>query len=332
MVLGSKATAAPAKAGWQVLVLNQIGETTKSSPPKWSTTWSDGSTAKQIDGFIVSANNQLWSLKVLPSEGACSCKEGKYPFSYSVDHLVATTLSNPTRFKVLLGETALESARAVMRDHQASCDGIKQLPGQPDSTESYERSRLRLLSNYNGRLGVELVSESFYYGRPTAMVSNDWASYRLDKDPVTRQTKSSLPSGAASEAVSRFTKLATSEREQFSPGDFSHFVFVPSNGGTAVEFGVPGTAEAVRNQVRIIRIDRPDNIDDSCEKVKQSFVSLHPKLIKWSKASFYTIAPDSSAAVFALAGNLYWQSANGKPKLLGPVKAVRGWQWHHGAR
>src|SRR5262249_25201057 len=151
-----------------------------------------------------------------------------------VDQLSATQVGDAKQSKVLLGDMALESAKAVMKDHQNSCDGIKPLPGQPDFTESYERSKLRLLSGFNGSLGVEVVSESFYYGKPTGMVSNDWGSYGLDKDPISRQGRKYLPAGAATEATSKFLKLASAERDPFSPGDFTHYVFVPFGGGVAV--------------------------------------------------------------------------------------------------
>lgn len=332
--LNVSASAAPGDPSgqWQVLVQNEVAPASGSSAGKWNTVWSDGRATKVIDGFAVSKDQQLWNLKVTASDGKCSCKDGKFPFNYHVDQLVATQLSDAKNSKVLLGDIALDSAKAVMRDHQASCEGIKALPGQPDNTESYERSRLRLLSNWNGSLGVELVNESFAYGRPVSMISNDWGAYRLDKEPISKQTKKYLPTGAATEATTKFLKLPAGERDPFSPGDFSHFVFVPAGGGVAIEFGVPGTGETVRKQARVVRVERPTAPNEEYEKLRQSFVAAHASLIPWDKVSFYTVAPDRSAAVYAQNGNLYWQGLAGKPKQIAPVKNVRGWQWHHVAQ
>jgi hypothetical protein len=332
LMLSAAAAPGDPTGQWQVLVENEATAGSASFPAKWNTAWSDGRLTKIVDGFAISKDQQLWNLKVVAAEGQCSCKDGKFPFSYRVDQLVATKLSDPKASKVLLGDIALDSAKAVMRDHQASCEGIKALPGQPDSTESYERSRLRLLSNWNGSLGLESVNESFAYGRPVSMISNDWSAYRLDKDPISEQTKRYLPAGAATEATSKFLKLPAGERDPFSPGDFSHFVFVPAGGGVAVEFGVPGTGETVRKQARVVRVERPTAPNEEYEQLRHSFVAAHKGLVPWDKVGFYTIAPDRSAAVYAQNGNLYWQGLTGKAKVIAPVKNVRGWQWHHAAQ
>jgi hypothetical protein len=317
-----------ALASWQVVVEDEKTPAGKKGAD-WVTYLVDEKTKREIPGFLAFVGNGLYALNVNGNEGNCSCKDGKYPFSYKVDELLARPVDS-TQEKALLGDLALESARAVMRDHQASCDGIKPLPGQPESTESYERSKMRLLSNYNGNLGLEVVTESFSYGKPTAMVSTDWGSYKLDKEPITREGKKYLPDGAAAEASAKFTKLAAAEREGFSPADLSHFVFAPNGGGMAIEFGVPGTTEATRKQTRLVRVERTNAAGDY-EKVRQSFVKEHPGLIAFNKTDFYTVAPDGSAVVYAQNGSLYWQGAAGKPKLIGKVVNVRGWQWHHGS-
>ena len=65
--------------------------------------------------------------------------------------------------------------------------------------------------------------------------------------------------------------------------------------------------------------------DDQAEK--SAFVAGHPKLVEWGKTSFYSVAPDKSAVVYGLNGNVYWQPASGKARLLGQAKNVKGWQW-----
>lgn len=316
--------------GWQVLVVAPGASPNHSAG--WQTFASNGKTSKRYDGFIASFGGNLYNLKVLTQEGKCACKEGKYPFSYKIDQLVATALSDGKPGQLLLGETALESARAVMREHQASCEGIKQLPGQPDTTESYERSKIRLLTNYNGFLGVEVISESSYYGKPSGMVSNDWSSYRLDKQPLARLTRKYLPVGAASEASGQFGRLPASERDPFAPGDFSHFVLAPHGGGATIEFGVPGTADNARSKVIVIKVDSPTAFDEHYDQMRRQFVASHPKLIDWQKAGFYAIAPDGSAVVWSNAGNIFWQSATGQTLLIGKAAQISGWQWHNDAR
>lgn len=318
--------------GWQVIVLDQVAPASKSSAAKWASLWSDGKSIKRIDDFVLSANGRMWTLNISPMAGQCSCKEGKFPFSYNVDQLIAVSLAEPKERKVLMGDIALESAKAVMRDHEASCDGIKALPGQPDTTESYERSKMRLLSSYNGQVGLELVTESSAYGRPVPMVSNDWAAYRLDKDPIGKvSNRKALPAYSMAEASNQFSKLPAAQRDPFAPGDFGHFVFAPSGGGVAVEFGVPGVAEAQKNQARVVRVEVAAGLNNEYDKMRQAFKQSHGKLIPWEKASFYAVAPDQSAVVYAENGKLYWQAVSGKAKPIGQVKQVRGWQWHRGA-
>ena len=56
--------------------------------------------------------------------------------------------------------------KEVLRDHQASCDGMKPMPYEPDTDASYEKTKFNVLSLYGDLLGVEQNTESFSYGRP----------------------------------------------------------------------------------------------------------------------------------------------------------------------
>ncbi len=316
--------------GWQVVVNDRQAAGSKTVPARWVSVWADGKTSSRNQGLVVSMDGHLWTLDVSTQSDKGSCAEGKFPFSYSVDELIASPLGAGQGRRVLMGQGALGSAKDVMRDHLANCDGIKALPSQPETTESYERSKIRLLSNYNGKIGLELVSESLAYGRPEAMVSNDWGAYGIDKGFSGKEGRKLLPSGTAGEASARFLKLPKSERDPFSPGDFSHFILVPAGGGVAVEFGVPGTAASARGEAQVVRVERPGGLGDAYDKARLAFVSKHRGLIPWDKVSFYTIAPDGSAVVYAQNGGLYWQGLTGKARPIGHVQEVRGWQWHRG--
>ena len=321
------AAVGPAFAAWQVLVHEQVAPKTKDAPAKWSTTWSDGTNTRKFDGVIASMGGKLWALQVVTAKDRGACKQGKYPFAYEVDQLVAQP-SGGGESKVLFGDTALASAKAVMKDHLDACDGIKPLPGAPDTTESYERTKLNILSVYNNALGMEQVTESFAYGKPNPMALDDWASYRLDKDCADKVSKKFLPPDATAKANEKFAALAAAERDPFSPADMSHWVLVPSGGGMSVEFGVPSTTNPPKSIVRVVRVDGDSGAKDDYSTMRAAFVTAHPSLVEWSKVGFYTISPDQSVVVFTNGPDLYWQPVSGKPKVIGQVKNVRGWQWH----
>jgi hypothetical protein len=326
-----QAGAPPAKGagGWHVLVVDQVSPRTRDAGARWVTVWSDGNLSGRVEAPVVNLGGKLYTLKVTTTRKREACSEGKFPFTYEIDQLVAEPLGGGEPV-VLLGASGLNAAKDIMREHLSSCEGMKPLPFAPDSTESYEKFKIRLLSVYGDTLGVETVTESFAYGRPKAMVSNDWACYQLKGAELVKLGKKVLPPGAVTEATSSFVKLPPAEREGYAPADFSHFALVPAGGGLAVEFGVPATQEQALGTVRVVRVVKPAGLADDYNKARQAFVASHPKLVAWDKVSFYTIAPDRQAVVYAADGKLFWQAVKGKPRLLGQVKEVRGWQWTDG--
>lgn len=323
--------AAPAAAGgkWSVLVVDQLQAKTKDTPAKWATFWSDGTNVRRFEAPVVTLGGKPYTLKLTNTAKRETCSQGKYPFSLSVDQLVAEPLGGGAS-KPLFGQIPLQTAKDLMKEHLSSCEGMKPLPYSPDSTESYERARIRLVSIYADNLGLETVTESFAYGRPKPLVSNDWGTYQLRDDELIKIGKKALPDGAVTEATTDFVKLAPADRDGYSPADLAHYALVPAGGGVAVEFGVPATQEAAMGTVRTVRVVKSGGLKDEYSKTRQAFVAAHPKLIAWDKVSVYTVAPDQSSVVYAQDGKLYWQPASGKPKLLGQVKDVRGWQWQDG--
>lgn len=313
-------------AAWQVLILDQSSAKTAPNLANWVTIASNGLKTKRFDAPVVSLDGHPYTLRLTTERRKDACPAGKFPFSYEVDQLIATPLSGGQPI-ILIGQSALQSAKDLMKEHLASCDGIKPLPGSPVTTESYEKSRVSLLSIFQDNLGLEVISESFAYGKPKAMVYCDWASYRFKNGDLFKRGKKILPDGATTEATSKFLKLPSDERDDFSPADLSHFVLVPRGGGVVVEFGVPATADSQMATVKMVRTDRTYEPKDEYSKLRGSFMRAHPKLIAWDKVSFYTVAPDQSAVVFARDGKLYWQALSGAAKLIGRVKEVRGWQW-----
>jgi len=328
---GAAGEAKAAGGSWQVLILDRLSASSKDSPARYATTWSSGSTSKRFDGAVAALGGHLVTLKVNNVKEHGSCPLGKFPFSIDVDQLVAEPLGGG-QAKVLFGQSALASAKDLMRDHLASCDGLKPLPFAPDTTESYERTKINLLSVYNNYLGVEIVAASLPYGKPSPMAVDNWGAYQLDKEPIAPVSKKGLPAGAASEATSKFLKLPASERDSYAPADVGQFVYVPSAGGVAVEFGVPGTVEASRGTVKVVRVERPAGLGDEYSKMAGQFVAAHAKLLPWDKLSFYTVAPDRSAVVYGQDGKLYWQALSAKPKQIGQLKELRGWQWVAGGK
>jgi hypothetical protein len=325
---GAAPGTAPARGTWSVFVVDQLSARTKDAPAKWATIWSDGNNSRRFEAPLFSLDGKPYTLKVTNTTKREACSQGKYPFTMSVDQLVAEPLAGGAA-KTLFGQIALQSAKDLMKEHLSSCEGMKPLPYSPDSTESYERARIRLVSIYGDNLGLETVTESFAYGRPKALVSNDWATYQFKDDDLVKVGKKVLPDGALTEATSAFVKLTPADRDGYSPADLSHYAFVPAGGGVAVEFGVPATQEAAMGSVRTVRVVKPGGLKEDYSKTRQAFVAAHPKLIAWDKATVYTVAPDQSSVVYAQDGKLYWQPVAGKPKLLGQVKDVRGWQWQN---
>lgn len=326
--LAALSCGAPALAAgpWQVLVHDQVAKPGKDKAARWATYWADSVKSKRLDGAALSLSGHLYLLKIVSESKRDTCPKGKFPFSYAIDQLVAEPLGAGDAI-TLAGQSNLASARDLLRDHVASCDGIKSLPGRPDSTESYERMRLGLVGTFGDYLGIEQVSESFPFTRPKPVALADWSCYRYRDEDLWKAGKKVLPDGALAEAQARFNKLGQTEKDPYSPPDFSHFVMAPSAGGVAIEFAVPGTSEGSQGTVKVVRVDVPKGLKDEYGKTVQAFVAAHPKLVDWARATFYTVAPDQSAVVYVLNGNLYWQPATGKARVVGPVKSVRGFQW-----
>jgi len=319
---------APAGGSWSVLVVDQLAARTKDAPAKWATIWSDGANYRRFEAPVFSLGGKPYTLKVTNTTKRETCSQGKYPFTLSVDQLVAEPLGGGTA-KTLIGQTSLQAAKDLMKEHLSSCEGMKPYPYSPDTTESYERARIRVVSIYGDNLGLETVTESLAYGKPKALVSNEWATYQFKDEDLVKVGRKALPDGAVTEATSAFLKLAPAERDAYSPADMSRYAFAPAGGGVAVEFGVPATQDAAMGTVRTVRVVKPNGLKDDYSKTRQAFVDTHPKLIAWDKASVYTVAPDQSSVVYAQDGKLYWQPVTGKAKLLGQVKDVRGWQWQN---
>lgn len=270
LTLALSGTAVDAAAKWQILVQDQLTAGSKDTPAKWVTVWADGTSTKRMDGLVADLSGKMCTLKVATSKERGATKTGKFPFVYEIDQLTAQPVAGG-QAKVLLGDSALTSAKALMHEHLNECEGMKPLPFAPDTTESYEKSKVRILAVYSNSLAVDQASESFKYGRPNPMSLSETACYKLDKDCATTGKKA-LPAALAVGDASKFSKLP------------------------------PGEPEA-------------------------SFVAKNPKLVPWDKVQFYTVSPDKTAVVYAQNGMLFWQAATGKPKPLGSVKSVHGWQW-----
>jgi hypothetical protein len=278
-------------AVWEVLVVDQQAPGTKTAPPKWATLVAGPAAVKKADGFLVSIDGKLWQLKVNTLKEQGCCDKGKFPFSYEVDQLTATPMAGgqPT---VLMGINALDSAKALMKEHIGNCDEMKPLPSKPATTESYERSKINLLGSVDNSFAFEILSESAPFGRADKMTSDEWAAFNVDKalSPDMPGKKRTI----ALDAQGKIVKVSATEKDSGVPADISQYA--------------------------IVRKD--------LQEQRKAFIAAHPKLVEWDKVSFYTVSPDKSVVVYGLNGNLYWQGATGKPRLLGPVKSVHGLQWH----
>lgn len=278
-------------SGWEVLVIDQTAPGTKATPPKFSTIWASPGAMKKVDGFLVSMGGTVQQLKVNTLKDKCTCDKGKFPYSYEIDQLTVTPLAGGAP-KVLMGEMALAAAKQLMKEHKDNCDGMKALPGKGETTESYERSKINLLGSVDNNFAFEILSESAPFTRPDPMKSDEWAAFGADKNiiPDSPGRKRTI----STDAQGKIVKASATEKDSGVPADVSQYA--------------------------IVRKD--------LQALRKEFIDAHPKLVEWDKVSFYTIAPDKSAVVYGLNGNLYWQPATGKAHVVGPVKNVHGLQWH----
>jgi hypothetical protein len=309
----------PSYANYQVLVLNKDGA-------KQSTYWCDGLASKHVEQIIVFWNGHLDRLYTQNFSEHVSCPNGKFPFFYQVDKLLSEGLASHAS-KVLLGDDALASAKDVLRDHQASCEGMKPLPYEPDTQESYEKTSINVLSFYDDLLGVEQLTESYSYGRPQPLISLDWSLYRLDKTGLTKVKTALIPSSVTAKAQMKFSHLPAKEKEAYGSGDFSHYIARPLGAGMAVDFAMLGVQDPARKSIKTVEVEKENGFAKAIDAKKAMFVVQHEKLLDWKRLSVYDVAPDNSAVVYVKDNVLYWLTPGNAPVKIGEVKEVDGIQW-----
>jgi len=284
---------------------------------RWDTFFSDDKSQAKLTGLYV-ANGHIFDVRRVKETRTKINKHG-YKIVSTVVGLIALQLGTPEAPRWLGQQNWKDSNSYILEQNEN------------EPTADSNKPKDKVIFTYDGDNSVIAVfgpwlsviesASTYAFGTPHPYGNSHWQIYKLAPDTLKKE-KMAFPNSVTAQIRAGYKKLFYDLPAEMN--EDSGQALCPAGGTAMVEtFYAPE-----RTSQGVVLVKLPQAVPPSYESTKNEFIAKNKNLIDWNKAKVFTVAPDQSAVVYVLDNDLYWRSVStAKPRLIGKVVDVRGWQW-----